>query len=69
MVDRRAPPSLNRFTERYRTEEHRKVRLREMSYLVIESFVLKKKRKYERKKKGAPMRDYRQNGATNAGVL
>jgi hypothetical protein len=36
---------VNRFTKRYRTEKRRNMRLREVVSLVIESLVLKKKRK------------------------
>jgi hypothetical protein len=43
---------VNRFTERYRTEERRNVRSREVPSLVIESLMLKKKREYEREEEG-----------------
>jgi hypothetical protein len=35
---------VNRFTERYRTDEHRNMRSTEVLSLVIESLILKKKR-------------------------
>jgi hypothetical protein len=41
---------VNRFTERYRTDELKNVRSREVSSLVIENLVLKKKRECEREK-------------------
>jgi hypothetical protein len=39
---------VNRFTVRYRTEKRTNVRSREVMSLVIESYVLKKKRECER---------------------
>jgi hypothetical protein len=45
---------VNQFTERYRTEERRNMRLREVMSLVIESLLLKKK--IGRKKKRTPVR-------------
>jgi hypothetical protein len=41
---------VNQFMERYRTEERRNVRSSEVSSLVIESLVLKKKRECEMEK-------------------
>jgi hypothetical protein len=49
--------------ERYRTGGHRRVRSREVQILMVERLLLKKKKEYEgRKKKGAPVRGYRQKG-------
>jgi hypothetical protein len=42
---------VNQFTERYETKGRRRVRSREGQNFVVENFVLKKKREYERKKK------------------
>jgi hypothetical protein len=41
---------VNQFTERYETKGRRRVRSREGQNFVVENFVLKKKREYEREK-------------------
>jgi hypothetical protein len=51
---------VNRFTERYRSRGHQKVRSREVTSLVVESLVLKKKREYESEEgERAPVRGYK----------
>jgi hypothetical protein len=62
---------VNRFTERFRTRGgRRRVRSREVRILEEENFVPKKKRECERKKEDVgPMKRYKKNGATYAGVL
>jgi hypothetical protein len=61
---------VNRFTERYRTDELKNVRSREVSSLVIENLVLKKKRECEREKEEADTREgYRHNGVSKGGVI
>jgi hypothetical protein len=51
---------VNKLIERYETEGHRMEGSRKMRNLVVESFVLKRKRKCERdKEEGTPVRGYR----------
>jgi hypothetical protein len=54
---------VNRFTERYRTKGHWRVRSRKIRILMIERLLLKKKKECETIKKKTPMRRYRQKGS------
>jgi hypothetical protein len=59
---------VNQFTERYRTEERKNMRLREVMSLVIESLLLKKKIG-RKKKEGTRESFYRQKVASIGGAL
>jgi hypothetical protein len=56
---------MNWFTDKYETGGRRRMRLRNVQILVVESFVLKKKREYETPEEdGAPVRVYWRNDAS-----
>jgi hypothetical protein len=56
--------------KRYRTGGRQRVRSREVQILMVERWLLKKKKNViGRKKKGAPVMGYRQKGARYDGTL